>query len=185
MPTYTCPRCNHEFSQIGHYKRHLAKQKICEGTVCLLEEYKKYDIDLEDRMKYLFKETERLKKELKKKTEEAIINDDNPIKYDTYTIYKIYCKDTNITESYTGSTKDFKQRKYDHIKSCYNPTNKCYHQKIYKTIRENKGIGNWDFEILEILRCTKYEAECREEYYRNKNNSTMNSRVCRIISEEF
>ena len=54
MPSYTCPRCNHHFSQIGHYKRHLEKKKICEGTVCLVEEYKKHDIEPYERIKSLY-----------------------------------------------------------------------------------------------------------------------------------
>ena len=47
-------------------------------------------------------------------------------------VYKIYCKDSSITECYIGSTNNLQNRKYDHK---YN--SKFSNKKVYKFIREN------------------------------------------------
>lgn len=54
MPSYNCPRCNHQFPKLYNYKKHLEKRKICEGKGCLFEEYQKHDIDIKERVKTLF-----------------------------------------------------------------------------------------------------------------------------------
>ena len=61
MPTYTCPRCGYQSSLLGHYKYHLNKKNMCEGSASLVKEYVKYDIDLEERLTSCFKEIEKLK----------------------------------------------------------------------------------------------------------------------------
>jgi hypothetical protein len=63
-------------------------------------------------------------------------------------VYKIYCKDSSITEFYVGSSCDFHQRKRKHKSSCNNPKDKQYNYKVYRYIRNNGGYDNWDFEIL-------------------------------------
>ena len=46
MPDFTCPRCGYKTSHLSHYKAHLNKKKICEGSVSLAEEYKKVSDEL-------------------------------------------------------------------------------------------------------------------------------------------
>jgi len=70
MPTYTCPRCGYQACQLSHYKYHLNKKKICEGSASLVKEYVKYDIDLEERLRSCFNEIEKVK-------EKQIVNIDN------------------------------------------------------------------------------------------------------------
>jgi len=63
-------------------------------------------------------------------------------------VYKIYCRDSSITEFYVGSSVDFENRKYEHKYNCNNIKRKEYNSKVYRYIRENAGWDNWDFEIL-------------------------------------
>ena len=61
-------------------------------------------------------------------------------------IYKIYCKDTDISDCYIGSTKNLYNRKRTHkYKS------KIDNFKLYKFIRENGGYNNFDYQILEEI----------------------------------
>ena len=48
-----------------------------------------------------------------------------------YIIYKIVCKDTNITDCYVGSTKDLSIRIIEHNKKCYNSNSNSYNYKDY------------------------------------------------------
>tara|TARA_R110000787_G_scaffold12713_4_gene40859 strand:- start:562 stop:1005 length:444 start_codon:yes stop_codon:yes gene_type:complete len=64
------------------------------------------------------------------------------------TIYKIYCKNSEIKEIYIGSSKKFKARKYKHKSDCNNENGISYNYKLYKFIRTNGGYENFDFEIL-------------------------------------
>lgn len=57
---YTCPRCGYSTNKLSSYKDHLEKKKLCEGEASLLDEYIKYDIDLEDRLRALFAYTNKL-----------------------------------------------------------------------------------------------------------------------------
>lgn len=70
MVTYTCPRCGYQSSLLGHYKYHLNKKKMCEGSASLVEEYKKYDIDPFERLTSCFNEIQKVK-------EKQIVNIDN------------------------------------------------------------------------------------------------------------
>ena len=71
-----------------------------------------------------------------------------PINYQNTIIYKIVCNDLTITESYVGSTTDFRRRKSQHKSSCNTINNSKYNQKNYIFIRENGGWENWT--MLEI-----------------------------------
>lgn len=66
----------------------------------------------------------------------------------TTTIYQIYCKDPNITETYVGSTINFYRRVYLHRSNCTNENSKDYEIYLYKFIRNNGGINNWEFKVL-------------------------------------
>jgi len=94
-------------------------------------------------------------------------------------IYKISCKDENITDCYIGSTKDFKERKRHHKIVCNNKNDKDdkkYNSKVYKFIRENGGWGNWKMKIIEEIETDdKTELLKKEQEYLNLNNSSLNS----------
>ena len=92
-----------------------------------------------------------------------------------YIFYKIFTEDCD--DIYVGSTADFKSRKNDHKKRCYNENSRNYNLKIYQTIRAN---GGWDnFRMIQIGtrdNITKREAEQIEEEYRLNLKATMNGK---------
>jgi hypothetical protein len=94
----------------------------------------------------------------------------------TYYIYKIYCNDDNVTDTYIGSTSNIASRKYNHKSRC-NTQNK--NLKVYEIIRANGGWNNWSFVVIEeIKECSKIQAHIREEYHRQELKANMNSQTC-------
>ena len=78
-------------------------------------------------------------------------------------IYKLCCKDANITDIYIGSTTNFKQRKGTHKRSCNNEKDKAYNIKVYKCIRENGGFENWEMiQIKTVNANDKRDLEAEE-----------------------
>jgi len=91
-------------------------------------------------------------------------------------IYKISCKDENITDCYIGSTINKSVRKATHKYSCNNENDKCYNFKVYKFIRDNGGFDNWKFIILQELETTDKNVMLKKErYYYDLNNATLNT----------
>jgi hypothetical protein len=86
-------------------------------------------------------------------------------------IYRIYCKDTKITDCYIGRTTSFNSRKSGHKLS-----SKRSELKVYKKIRECGGWNNWIMDILNVFNCkNKYEAAMREQQYINFFKPNLNS----------
>jgi hypothetical protein len=99
------------------------------------------------------------------------------------TIYQIYCKDKNITEVYVGSTENFQQRCRKHNTSCHNENSVNHNYKVYKFIRANGGMENWNIEpIIESEEDTRYDAEV---HYFKIYNSKLNSRFPRRNRKEY
>lgn len=98
-------------------------------------------------------------------------------------IYKIYCKDKNITEVYVGSTDDFHTRCKSHTSRCHNENDAKYNYKVYKFIRANGGMKNFIFEpIIECEEDTRYEAEV---HYFKTLNSKLNTVYPRRTKKEY
>ena len=95
--------------------------------------------------------------------------------YKNSVIYRIYCKNPDITECYIGSTIDLYNRFKGH-KSCVNNKNlNNYNLKIYQFIRDNGDWGNFDKEILEYYPCKdEKELKLREQEYISKYKPTLN-----------
>ena len=92
-----------------------------------------------------------------------------------YKIYKIYCKDTTITDIYIGSTKKSLKRRWNNHKSiCDNQISIAYNDYKYQYIRENGGIDNWNIIEIEKLICSNIQARIREEYWKKELNATLN-----------
>ena len=87
-------------------------------------------------------------------------------------IYKIYCKDSNITDCYIGSTKNLNNRKSQHKCYCNNKNQRKYNYNIYNFIRNNGGYNNFDYEILEEI----YNGDLKqyEREYIEKLKPTLN-----------
>jgi hypothetical protein len=99
-----------------------------------------------------------------------------------YIIYKIYCKNNEITDEYYGHTSAFRARKCHHKGQCNNETNNT---EKYKIIRLNGGWDNWDMvPIEEIKNCSLINAKIREQYYIDLNKSDMNKYKAYITEEQ-
>jgi predicted GIY-YIG superfamily endonuclease len=97
------------------------------------------------------------------------------IKYSKTTIYKLCCKDINITEIYVGHTTDMRRRKTKHKSACNNEKDKAYNYNVYQFIRANGGFEN--FDMIEIERYNAidgYDATKRERYYIDELKATLN-----------
>jgi len=98
------------------------------------------------------------------------------IDYSNTIIYKITCKDLNVTDVYVGHTTNFVQRKHAHKQSCINDKSPNYKCKLYEVIRNNGGWVNWKMEIINFFEChDHYEARKKEQEYFISLNATLNS----------
>jgi hypothetical protein len=106
--------------------------------------------------------------------------------YENTVIYKIECKDVNITDIYIGHTTCYSQRYKTHKSNCNNISSKGYNYKIYKIIRENGGWDNWNMSIIENYPCTNVnEAKERERYWIEKESSSLNICIPNRSKKEY
>jgi hypothetical protein len=78
-------------------------------------------------------------------------------------IYKLIKKDaTNDDMVYIGSTNNITIRFQGHKDKCNNPKSIKYNTKVYKYIRENGGINEWELVILDELYV--YYDKCKKRY---------------------
>jgi len=104
------------------------------------------------------------------------MNSHNEIDYSNTIIYKIYCKDENISELYVGHTTNFVKRKKAHMSSCMKSNYPNYNCKLYQVIRNNGGWDNWQMMIIAFYNCKDlYEARQKEQYHYLELNATLNS----------
>jgi len=100
-----------------------------------------------------------------------------PMNYQNTIIYKIVCKDINITDTYVGHTTNFDKRKNNHKTACNNENLRYYNINVYQFIRENGGWNNWEMN--------KRQAETRERYWLEQLGATLNSYVPTRTREEY
>ena len=97
--------------------------------------------------------------------------------YKNSVIYRIYCKNPDITDCYIGSSKCFEDRFYSHKSVCNtNDTNiHGYYYPLYQFIRDNGGWNNFDKEILEYYNCNNdEELKQKEQEYISRFKPTLN-----------
>jgi hypothetical protein len=98
------------------------------------------------------------------------------IDYSNTIIYKITCKDENVTDVYVGHTTNFVQRKHAHKQSCINNKSSNYNCKLYEVIRNKGGWNNWKMDIIHFFNCKDhFEARKKEQEYFISLNATLNS----------
>ena len=98
--------------------------------------------------------------------------------YSNTIIYKICCKDLNITDIYIGHTTNLIQRRYNHKSKCNNDKGENYNLSLYQFIRDNGGWDNWDVIEIDKCNCLDFEeARKIERNYIEKLNATLNSDV--------
>jgi hypothetical protein len=85
------------------------------------------------------------------------------IDYSKSCIYKICCKDPDITDIYIGSTTELTKRRYKHKQSCVSPKQVHHNLTVYKYIRDNGGWDNW-----EVVKIENYKCNCREDLFKRE-----------------
>jgi len=91
-------------------------------------------------------------------------------------VYKLKCKDTNITEFYIGSTTNFNKRKPTHKSDSNNLNSNNYCFPLYMFINVNGGFNNWEFEVIKEYKfITKKELIMNEQYYKDLLKPELNS----------
>jgi len=99
-------------------------------------------------------------------------------KYDNCSIYKLVCKNPDITDFYIGSTKNFRNRKYDHKGCCNNPNKPPHMRYMYQFIRANGGWDNWDMiEICNVSCISKRDLEKKEREIFEELKPTLNQNI--------
>ena len=83
-------------------------------------------------------------------------------------VYKLKCRDTNITEFYIGSSLNFQQRKSQHKGGSNNLNDRHYCYPLYMFINVNGGIDNWEFEVIKEYKfITKKELNIEEQKFKD------------------
>jgi hypothetical protein len=96
--------------------------------------------------------------------------------YSNTIIYKITCKNKDITDVYVGHTTNFVQRKHAHKQGCINNKSANHNCKLYEVIRANGGWANWHMEIINFFNCADhYAARKKEQEYFIELKATLNS----------
>jgi len=96
--------------------------------------------------------------------------------YNNTIIYKIVCKDVNITKSYGGHTTHIIKRRAKHKSDCNNINSKNYNCYVYQFIIDNGGWSNWDMIWCYDYPCeTKKEATLEERKFIEKEKCELNS----------
>jgi group I intron endonuclease len=94
-------------------------------------------------------------------------------------VYKIYCKDTDITDEYVGSCKDIYKRIHNHKSHTKTKKKSC---AIHNFIRENGGWDNWDYKILEL--CDD-DMRTKEQEYIDLLKPSLNTRKALGDKKEY
>jgi len=106
--------------------------------------------------------------------------------YKNGVIYKICCKDKDITDCYVGSSCSHISRKSSHKSNCNNKNSREYNYPVYRYIRDNGGWGNWEFVLLEEYPCeNKNQLVIRERYWFEKLGATLNKRYPERSKTEY
>jgi hypothetical protein len=109
-----------------------------------------------------------------------------PINYENTSIYKIVCKDLNITDCYVGHTTDLVKRKSQHKRNSHNPNCKEYNKRLYQFVRNNEGFNNFDIILIEKYPCDDVnEARKRERYWIEQLKATLNMNIPTRTKAEY
>lgn len=101
-------------------------------------------------------------------------------------IYKIVCKDVEITECYVGHTTNFSQRKTAHSASCRNIGDSSFNRYVYQFIREHNGWKNWNMvEVEKYNAIDKLDAEKRERYWIETLEAKLNKIIPTRTQDEW
>jgi len=95
------------------------------------------------------------------------------IDYSNTIIYKIYCKDTTICETYINHTTNLIKRKYQHKYAC---NNNITNISIYDVIRSNGGWNNWNIVEIANYNCVdNIDARLKVQYHCEQDKNTQSN----------
>ena len=101
-------------------------------------------------------------------------------------MYKICCKNIDITDIYIGHTTNIKKRIRCHKDSCNNPKNNRYHFKVYEFIRNNGKWDNWNIIVIEEYPCNSFsDAVIKERELYETLKPTLNTYYPQRTIEEY
>ena len=106
--------------------------------------------------------------------------------YSNSIIYRIYCKDENVKDTYIGETTDFIRRKCCHKRDCEKEYKqyKTSRHTLYQAINSNGGWNNWIIEVIEKFPCeNKQQLLDRETFWIVELNATLNKSVRKTTKE--
>lgn len=106
--------------------------------------------------------------------------------YTNTIIYKLCCKDTNITDIYIGHTTDMTKRKYRHKQCALKPELNGGRSKCFETIRANGGWDNWDMIQIEVYDAKDVnDAKARERYWIEQMKPSLNYEIPNRTRKEW
>ena len=106
--------------------------------------------------------------------------------YSNTLIYKLVCRDVDITDCYVGHTTNFIKRKSNHKQSCIKETSKQHNIYVYQFIREHGGWDNWDMIVIETFECNNQNEACaRERYWIEKLKAKLNKQIPTKIDAKY
>ena len=109
-----------------------------------------------------------------------------PMDYSKACIYKIACKDPNITDVYVGSTTNLAKRRYRHKSNCNNLNSSKYNLNVYQFIRDHGGFDNFEIIKLENFPCASFEELAKQErQWLEELGATLNKLVPSRTTSEY
>ena len=109
-----------------------------------------------------------------------------PINYSKAVIYKICCKNPDVTDVYVGSTTEFSKRKNGHKTACNNKNSKKHNLHVYNFIRDNGCWDNWEMIEIEKYQATdRLDLLKRERYWLEQLHATLNSNVPSRTNKQY
>ena len=92
-----------------------------------------------------------------------------------YVIYMWKCKSELVSDLYLGHTNNYTKRKHEHMRACITEKHKSHNLNLYRMIRSNGGLENWECVIIHKFFAVNREAAEREEQlWINKMRPSLN-----------
>ena len=108
-----------------------------------------------------------------------------PLDYSKTYIYKLCCRDVDVTDVYVGSTTNFAQRRREHRSRCDNESGEMYNSNPYSFIREHGGWSNWDMVLVDTVNASsRLEARRAEREHIESLRAALNKNTPGITRSE-
>lgn len=106
--------------------------------------------------------------------------------YSNSCIYQIVCKDESITDSYIGSTTNFKKRITQHRDNVNNYKSRKHKYKLYQFIRDHGGWSNWIMKPIINYSCeSQIEVAEHERFYYDSLKPSLNYQIPNRTRKEW